>query len=61
MRLLDGTWQKKAMKVPVASIGPLTSETAREAGLNVVIEPEESTLDALLESVVHYYLNQEEI
>ncbi|NIK75982.1 uroporphyrinogen III methyltransferase/synthase [Paenibacillus castaneae] len=40
--------------IPIASIGPLTSQTIREAGLTVSIEPESSTLDDLLQSLVDY-------
>jgi len=41
--------------VTVASIGPVTSATCRELGLQVVIEPEKSTIDALTEEIVAYY------
>jgi len=40
----------------IACIGPLTSETAVKAGLKVDIEPNESTLDALMESICAYQL-----
>lgn len=40
--------------IPIASIGPLTSKTVRDAGLSVSIEPEDSTLDALLLSLVQF-------
>lgn len=55
--LLDTEDLKMDRQVPVASIGPLTSETARAAGLNVVIEPKESTLDAMLTAMINYYKN----
>lgn len=44
-----------ALQVPVASIGPLTSRTARECGLRVVVEPKDSTLDAMLEAIRDYF------
>lgn len=44
-----------ARKIPVASIGPQTSETARELGFNVVIEPESSTLEELVEAIRNYF------
>lgn len=40
--------------IPIASIGPITSQTAVDAGLKVTIEPEDSTLDGLLQSIVDY-------
>ena len=44
-----------AQKIPVASIGPLTSKTAIELGFNVIIEPDESTIHALLEAIKDYF------
>ncbi|MBJ6362913.1 uroporphyrinogen-III C-methyltransferase [Paenibacillus sp. GCM10012307] len=38
----------------IASIGPVTSATAREAGLTVHIEPEEATIAGLLRAVAAY-------
>jgi len=35
----------------IACIGPVTARTAREAGLDVTVEPPEATIDALLEAV----------
>lgn len=46
-----------AQKTPVASIGPLTSETARQLGFNVVIEPESSTLDDMVEAIKKYFIS----
>ncbi len=40
--------------IPIASIGPITTQTAIEAGLKVAIEPEDSTLDGLLQAMVQY-------
>jgi uroporphyrinogen-III synthase len=39
------------LDVPVVSIGPLTSESARSAGLNVVTEASTHDLDGLVEAV----------
>lgn len=46
-RLLDG--------VQVASIGPITTKTAEENGLEIHIQPEKFTIPALIESIVAYY------
>lgn len=41
--------------VVVASIGPITSKTCRELGLEVHIEPQEYTLAALTEAIVRFF------
>jgi uroporphyrinogen III methyltransferase/synthase len=41
--------------VAVASIGPITSKTCRELGLEVDIEPAEYTVTALTEEIVKYF------
>jgi uroporphyrinogen III methyltransferase/synthase len=41
--------------VAVASIGPITSKTCRELGLDVHIEPNEYTVAALTEKIVEYF------
>jgi uroporphyrinogen III methyltransferase/synthase len=53
--LLDADRLARAKKIPVASIGPLTSETARKLGFNVVIEPSDSTLDDMVEAIKDYF------
>lgn len=53
--LLDADHLTRAKKIPVASIGPLTSETARKLGFNVVIEPSDSTLDDMVEAIKDYF------
>jgi len=57
--LLDGERQRAALNIPVASIGPLTSKTAKAAGFEVVVEPVESTLDALVTGISAYFVNHE--
>jgi uroporphyrinogen III methyltransferase/synthase len=47
LKLLDG--------VKVASIGPITSETARKFGLNPVIEPSDYTTEALAQGIEKLY------
>jgi uroporphyrinogen III methyltransferase / synthase len=41
-----------ARRVPAASIGPITTEAAREAGLEVVREATASTISGLVDAVV---------
>jgi uroporphyrinogen III methyltransferase / synthase len=41
--------------VAIASIGPVTSETCRELGLVVAIEPTEYTLAALTDEIIKYF------
>jgi uroporphyrinogen III methyltransferase/synthase len=38
--------------VRAASIGPVTSESLREAGIQVVVESEEATLESLVRAIV---------
>ncbi|MBM7563793.1 uroporphyrinogen-III C-methyltransferase [Paenibacillus sacheonensis] len=37
--------------IDIACIGPVTAKTAAEAGLNVTIQPEEATIDKLVEAI----------
>ena len=53
--LLDDQDLGLAKRIPVASIGPLTSATARELGFNVIIEPDNSTLEALVTAIRTYF------
>jgi uroporphyrinogen III methyltransferase/synthase len=55
VELLDAEHLALAQKLPVASIGPLTSETARGLGFNIVIEPEKSTLEDMLAAIEKYF------
>jgi uroporphyrinogen III methyltransferase/synthase len=41
--------------IPVACIGPITAETARELGLSVTIQARQNTIPALAEAVVEHY------
>ncbi|EFM09286.1 uroporphyrin-III C-methyltransferase [Paenibacillus curdlanolyticus YK9] len=43
--------EKLLAKSQIASIGPLTTATAAEAGLHVTIEPEEATIEALVAAI----------
>ncbi|MEK3882673.1 uroporphyrinogen-III C-methyltransferase [Paenibacillus sp. PL2-23] len=42
---------KLLANIPIASIGPITSKTVRDAGLKVAVEAEASTIDSLLEAI----------
>jgi len=46
--------QKLLNGVVVASIGPITSKACRELGLEVMVEPEQATLDDLLSELARY-------
>jgi uroporphyrinogen III methyltransferase/synthase len=43
-----------ARHAPAASIGPVTTEAARDAGLDVRAEASESTIPGLVDAVVSY-------
>ena len=51
LHLMDG--------VIVASIGPITSKTCRDLGLEVHLEPAEYTLEALAAQLVNHYAGQD--
>jgi uroporphyrinogen III methyltransferase/synthase len=44
-----------ALKTPAASIGPITTDAARKAGMDVVIEASRSTIDGLVESIIEQF------
>jgi uroporphyrinogen III methyltransferase/synthase len=44
-----------ARRVPAASIGPITSEEARAAGLEVLIEATESTMAGLVDAIAMHF------
>ena len=46
---------EEVKKTRIACIGPITAETAKNAGLNVDILPKEYTVPALLEAIEDYY------
>lgn len=41
--------------VPAASIGPITTETAKKFGFRVVVEPKEYTIEALADSIAFHF------
>ncbi|MFQ5432792.1 MAG: uroporphyrinogen-III C-methyltransferase [Nitrospinota bacterium] len=44
-------------KIKVASIGPITSETAKKLGFKIDVSPGEYTIDGLTQSIIGYYAN----
>jgi uroporphyrinogen-III synthase len=52
---LESVGLDAAKRAGMASIGPVTSATAREMGLSVDVEAEESTIPALVQAVVARY------
>jgi uroporphyrinogen III methyltransferase/synthase len=53
--LLDTKSLILAKQIPVASIGPLTSETAKKLGFNVTVEPKSSTIDELVKAIRNHF------
>ena len=51
---VDAVGAEAARMAPVASIGPITSATARALGLRVVVESPEATIPALVDAIVAY-------
>jgi uroporphyrinogen III methyltransferase/synthase len=52
---IDAVGEELALKVPAASIGPQTSDALREAGIEVKIEADESTIDGLVSAVLRAF------
>ncbi len=42
-------------ELKAAAIGPITAETARNAGFEVVVSPSEYTVDALVTAIAEYF------
>ncbi len=49
--------QDAAQRVPAASIGPITSDAARAAGLDVIVEATQSTIPGLVDALVAHFSN----
>jgi uroporphyrinogen III methyltransferase / synthase len=49
---IEAVGEGMALKVPAASIGPQTSSALTEAGIDVKVEAEESTIDGLVSAVL---------
>ena len=52
--VLAESWPAEVASVPVASIGPITSRAARDAGLAVAVEAETARLASLVEAVIQW-------
>lgn len=52
---VDALGEAAARDLPAASIGPVTSDAARAAGIPVVCEAGESTIPGLVRAVTEYY------
>jgi uroporphyrinogen III methyltransferase / synthase len=53
---VDAVGEEAARRAPAASIGPVTSEAARAAGLDVIVEAERSTIVGLAEAIVEHFV-----
>ncbi len=47
-----------AKKIPAACIGPITRKSAENFGLNVVVQPEQSTMPELVEAIKRYFMGE---
>jgi uroporphyrinogen III methyltransferase / synthase len=54
-RLLRDRQPRSATALMAASIGPVTSETARQLGFEVVLEAQESTIAGLVSAIAEYF------
>ena len=52
---IDAVGEDLALKVPAASIGPQTSEALRDAGIEVKVDAEQSTIDGLVSAVLRAF------
>ncbi|MFZ5626151.1 MAG: uroporphyrinogen-III synthase, partial [Bacillota bacterium] len=52
IKLLGEDYQELLQTVKLASIGPITSQTARELGLTITVEAREYTIDGLVTAIV---------
>lgn len=50
--------QELLKDLAVISIGPVTSRTCRELGLNVAVEPPEATLESMVKALEEYFTKQ---
>jgi uroporphyrinogen-III synthase len=55
---VDALAPAQARGIPAATIGSVTSDAARAAGIPVVVEAEESTIPGLVAAITHHYEGQ---
>lgn len=55
---VDAVGREVAQRIPAASIGSITSEAARAAGIPVAVEAEESTIGGLVAAISHHYIGR---
>ncbi|HMG01909.1 MAG TPA: uroporphyrinogen-III synthase [Edaphobacter sp.] len=53
--ILEAAGRAVPSEVVLASIGPITSRTLRELGLEPTVEAAEATISALVEAILHYF------
>lgn len=56
--LVDALGAERSRGLAVASIGPATSDAARQLGLDVVVEAKESTLAGLVAAIAEHYARE---
>ncbi|HTA73188.1 MAG TPA: uroporphyrinogen-III C-methyltransferase [Gemmatimonadaceae bacterium] len=55
---VEAVGDEQARRAPAATIGPITSEAARAAGIAVAIESPTASIPALVEAIKQYYANR---
>ncbi len=55
VKMVDKNIWKKVRAVPVASIGPITTETIKKFKLNLKIQPKQYTIPALVQAITYFY------
>jgi uroporphyrinogen III methyltransferase/synthase len=55
MALLDGPQKEIVSKIKAACIGPITAQTAREVGLDIVVEAKEHSIEGLVGAIKGFY------
>jgi uroporphyrinogen III methyltransferase/synthase len=55
---VEAVGDEQARRAPAATIGPITSEAARAAGITVAIESPTASISALVEAIIRYYANR---
>jgi uroporphyrinogen III methyltransferase / synthase len=58
-QMLGGAMKELLAGSAIASIGPVTSATLRQLGLEVAVEASESTIPGLLRALVKYFSHEQ--